>query len=129
MILDTSALAALLFGEPDAERFLLAMSSADDLQIAAPTLVEAAIVVEARHGPEAVADLHALLADLLVEVVPFEEEHAVIAGRAWSRFGKGRHPAALNLGDTYSYALSEATGQPLLFKGADFTQTDVRAAI
>lgn len=127
MILDTSALVTVLFGEADAERYLAVMAEADELQIAAPSLVEAAIVVEARFGPEAALDLHALLADLSVEVVPFTEEQALIASRAWSRFGKGRHAAGLNLGDIYAYALSEASGQALLFKGDDFAQTDVRA--
>ena len=128
MIIDTSALVAVILGEPDAEAHLRAMSTADDLSVSASTLVEALIVVEARQGPEASADLQALLADLEATVVPFDEDQANAAAGAWARFGKGRHPACLNLGDTFSYALARTTGEPLLFKGDDFSKTDVARA-
>ena len=128
MIIDTSALVAVILGEPDAEAHLRAMSTADDLSVSASTLVEALIVVEARQGPEASADLQALLADLEATVVPFDEDQANAAAGAWARFGKGRHPASLNLGDTFSYALARTTGEPLLFKGDDFSKTDVARA-
>jgi ribonuclease VapC len=128
MIVDTSALVAVILGEPDAEAHLRAMATADDLSLSASTLVEALIVVEARQGPEASADLQALLADIEASVIPLSEEQANAAAEAWARFGKGRHPAGLNLGDTFSYALAKTTGEPLLFKGDDFTKTDIARA-
>jgi ribonuclease VapC len=91
-------------------------------------LAEAYIVAEARQGREAATDLAALLADLDVDVVPFDEEQAEFASSAWRRFGKGRHPAGLNLGDTFSYALAASRGETLLFKGKDFAATDIPAA-
>lgn len=129
LCVDTSALLAVIFGEPDAERYLAALGSASELGVSAATLAEALIVAEARQGPEASADLHALLADLECDVLPLDEEQTVVAHRAWARFGKGRHPASLNLGDCYSYAAAKVWGRPLLFKGADFAQTDIGAAL
>lgn len=129
LCVDTSALLAVILGEPDAERFLDAMASAAELSVSAATLTEALIVAEAKQGPEASADLHALLADLECEVLPFDEEQATLAHRAWERFGTGRHAASLNLGDCYSYAAARSLGRPLLFKGADFSQTDIGAAL
>ena len=129
MIADTSALVAVILGEEDAELYLDAMSSASRLGISAASLLEASMVVEARQGTEASHDLQALLADLEAEVVPCDEEQAQWALEAWRRFGKGRHPAALNFGDCLAYACAAATGEPLLFKGRDFTQTDVPSAL
>ena len=128
MIVDTSALVAVILGEPDAEAHLRTMMSADSLAVSAAMLTEALIVVEARQGREAASDLAALLADLEVEVVAFDEHQSEAAASAWRRFGRGRHPAALNLGDTYSYALAADRGEPLLFKGRDFAATDVLQA-
>ncbi len=128
MIVDTSALVAVLTGEPDAERLLDLMIGADRLAVSAATLVEASIVLESRWGPEAVSDLHALLADLEAEVLPVDEQQALTAARAWRRFGKGRHPASLNLGDLFSYAAASSQGEALLFTGDDFTQTDLPEA-
>lgn len=128
MIVDTSALVAVILGEPDAERYLDAMAAADELSVSAASLVEALIVVEAKQGPEASDDLQALLAELEAQVEPLDESQAILASRAWRRFGKGRHPAGLNLGDTFAYALATATGRPLLYKGADFDATDVAKA-
>lgn len=128
MIVDTSALVSVICGEPDAERYLGAMASADSVSLSAATLAEALIVVEARQGREAASDLGALLADLQAEVIAFDERQAEAAASAWRRFGKGRHPAGLNLGDTFSYALAVAVGEPLLFKGRDFVATDVQQA-
>ena len=125
MILDSSALASVILGEDDAESMLALMSSAPELAISAATLVECAIILEARQGPEASADLEALLADLECRVLPFDEEQARLAIAAWRRFGKGRHRAALNLGDCYSYAAAAKLGEPLLCKGEDFRQTDL----
>lgn len=128
MIVDTSALVAVILGEPDAEAHLRAMTSADDLSVSAATLAEALIVVAARQGPEASADLQALLADVEASVIPFDETQANAAAEAYGRFGKGKHPAGLNLGDAYSYALAKTTGEPLLFKGDDFSKTDIPRA-
>lgn len=129
MILDTSALMAVILGESDAEHLLSEMSSAPELAVSAATVVEAAIVAEAKGGSEAADDLQALLADLECRVVPVDEEHADAAVEAWRRFGKGRHSAALNLGDCFAYAAAKVVGRPLLYKGDDFRQTDIRAAI
>ncbi len=128
MIVDTSALVAVILGEPEAETCLATMARADSLGLSAATLTEALIVVEARQGREAAADLVALLAELEADVVSLDEAQAEAAASAWRRFGKGRHPAALNLGDTFSYALAASRGEPLLFKGRDFAATDVSQA-
>jgi ribonuclease VapC len=123
---DTSALVAVIFGEPDAEAFLAAlMRHAGDIVIGAATLVETGIVVEAKQGPEAASDLRLLLERLAVRVVDFDHEQATAALAGWRRFGKGRHQAALNLGDCYTYALAKTHGTPVLFKGDDFSQTDI----
>ena len=127
-VVDTSALLAVVFGEPDASRYAEAML-ADQVVVSAATLVEASIVVEARQGPEAVRDLTLLLEEVGAEVAPLDEEAAALAVAAWRRFGRGRHPAGLNLGDCYSYATAVGRGEPLLFKGDDFAATDVTAAI
>lgn len=127
MILDASALMAIILGEPDAEHVLSLMSGAAELGVSAATVVEAVIVAEAKGGREAADDLEALLADLECVIVPLDEDQAVVAAEAWRRFGKGRHPAALNLGDCFSYGAAKALGRPLLFKGDDFAQTDISA--
>lgn len=127
--LDTSALAAVVFGEPEAEQVLAVMvRAAGDLTLSAATAVEAGIVIEARQGPDATRDLHVLLTRLRVTTVPVDEHQAAAAVAAWRRFGKGRHPAGLNLGDCFSYALATTSGASLLFKGDDFQRTDVAAA-
>lgn len=104
------------------------MTRTDRLAVSAATLVEASIVLDATWGPEAVTDLHALLADLDADVLPVDEQQALTAAQTWRRFGKGHHSAALNLGDLFSYAAASNQGEPLLFKGKDFTQTDLPAA-
>ena len=128
MIVDTSALVAVILGEPDAEGYLRTMSGAESLAVSAATLTEALIVVEARQGRDAASDLAALLAELEAEIVSLDEAQAELAVAAWRRFGKGRHPAALNFGDAFSYALAAARGEALLFKGDDFAATDVTQA-
>ena len=125
---DTSALVAVVLGESDAERFLVAMS-ADDAAVATVSVVEAAIVVEARQGPDAARDLQLLIDGAIERVVPVEQEHAAAAVAAWRRFGKGRHPAGLNFGDCFAYALADVEGLPLLYKGDDFGQTDIAAVL
>ncbi|WP_341924550.1 type II toxin-antitoxin system VapC family toxin [Nocardioides psychrotolerans] len=125
MILDSSAIVAIVQGEPEARLFARLIEGASTLQIAAPTFVETAVVL-GRGRREGVDDL---LTGFGVEVVPFTLEHAEAARVAYARYGKGSgSPARLNLGDCFSYALATVSGQPLLFKGDDFTHTDVVAA-
>lgn len=129
MILDSSALVAILFKEPEALRFAEAIGASEAIAIAAPTMLETAMVVEARAGREMGERLDALMAEIGPDVVPFTAEHAALAREGWRRYGKGRHPAGLNLGDCFAYALAKSRNEPLLFKGDDFAQTDVKAAI
>lgn len=129
MILDSSALIAILFKEQEAARFTSAILEAGDVAIGAPTLVEATMVAEGRSRSGMRDRLDALMTAIQPEVVPFTAEHATLACEAWRRFGKGRHPAGLNLGDCFAYALAQARGEPLLFKGQDFVRTDVKVAI
>lgn len=128
--LDTSALAAVVFGEPDAAHFAAVMlASTGDCLLSAATLVEAGIVVEAKQGPSAAQDLRLLVDQIGAEVVPVDSAAASVALGAWQRFGNGRHPAALNLGHCFAYAVAKIAGAPLLFKGDDFTKTDIAHAI
>lgn len=131
MVVDTSILVAIVFGEPDAEVFKLALRSAapGTIVMSAVTAVEAAMVVEARHGADGARDLEALISTLSIRVEAVNDAQAGVAKEAWSRFGKGRHPAGLNLGDLFPYALARTTGDSLLFKGDDFNRTDVRSAL
>jgi ribonuclease VapC len=127
MVVDTSALAAILFDEPDAEQFEAAIESDPVRLISAATLVEASLVVDKRFGEVGRNELDALLLEAGFEVVAFSQEQANIAREALRTYGKGSHPAALNLGDCFAYALAQTSGEPLLFKGQDFPRTDVRA--
>jgi ribonuclease VapC len=130
VVVDTSAVSAVVFGEPDAEILLSVMlANAGDLQMSAGTAVEVGIVVEARQGAEATKDLGILMDRLGIATVPVDRVQAEAAVAAWRRFGKGRHPANLNLGDCFSYALAKLTAAPLLFKGRDFGQTDITSAL
>ena len=130
MVVDTSALVAIVLGEDDAEHYLAAMTAASQgLQVSAVSATEAAIVVEARQGQAAAQDLDLLLESSGAQIATCDVAQVRAAIAAWRRFGKGRHPAALNLGDCFSYALARVTGEPLLYKGKDFSQTDVQAAL
>ena len=128
MIIDTSAVLAVLFGEPDAGRYEGAIAAAWPRRMSVVALLEAAMVVESRGGAAAGQELDMLLEKSAVELVSVTPEHANAARRAWRRFGKGNHPAALNFGDCFAYALARTAGEPLLFKGRDFAQTDIEAA-
>ena len=128
MIVDTSAILAVVLSEPDAKRYEDAIAAAWPCRMSAVALLEAAMVVESRGGAAAGHELDVLLEKAAVELVPATPEHANAARRAWRRFGRGNHPAALNFGDCFAYALAEATGEPLLFKGNDFARTDVESA-
>ena len=128
MIVDSSAVLAILFSEPDARRHAGAITAASPCRMSVANVLEASIVAEARSGDTAAHELDTLLQTAEVELVPVTLEHLEAARRAWRRFGKGNHPAALNFGDCFAYALAESMGEPLLFKGEDFTRTDIEAA-
>ena len=128
MIIDTSAILAILLREPEAERFERAISAASSRRISAATLLEATIVLESRFGPAAAHELDAFLRRAQIELEPVTPEQAQTARQAWRRFGKGNHPAGLNFGDCFTYALAQATREPLLFKGGDFELTNIPAA-
>ena len=128
MVLDTSALVAVLFDEPERHDFVRKIAAARRRLISSATLLECSIVVESRRGEAAGRELDLFLHRALVETVAVDVEQAELARAAWRRYGKGRHAAGLNFGDLFAYALARATGEDLLFKGDDFTQTDIVAA-
>ena len=128
MIVDTSAVLAILFHEPDAAHFARAIALASSRRMSVAALLETTIVLESRSGAAAGYELDAFLQEAKIELEPVTPEHAQAARRAWRRFGKGNHPAGLNFGDCFVYALAEATREPLLFKGRDFELTDVEIA-
>ena len=128
MVIDSSAILAILQDEPERQSFNQAIATAQQRRLSAASLVEITIVVETRFGSQGQRNLDLFLATAAIEVVAFERQQAELARAAFQRFGKGRHPAGLNLGDCYAYALAQALGAPLLFKGNDFSHTDVRVA-
>ena len=125
MIVDTSALIAILRGEPGAIALREKLLQAAEPRISAGTLLEARMVAERDGG---VMDLNALLSAAGVEIVPVDEAQVDAAHDGFRRFGKGRHPAGLNYGDCFAYGLARLLGEPLLFKGEDFSLTDVDPA-
>ena len=127
MIVETSAIVAILFRESEAERYEKAILEAQNCRMSVVSYLEAAIVLESRNGIAAGHDLDTLLNEMGIELEPVNLDQAQGARRAWQRFGKGNHPAGLNFGDCFSYALAEATREPLLFKGQDFALTDIEA--
>lgn len=129
MIVDTSALAAILLDEPDAPEFGRALARARTRLISAVTRVEIAMVIESRKRDRGRSDLESLLRTIPIETVAVTDQHAEIAIEAFRRYGKGRHRAALNIGDCFAYALAKATDLPLLYKGSDFSRTDIRPAL
>ena len=130
MIVDTSALFAIMAGEPERSDLLAAIQAAPSVLISAATYVELGVVIDARGDPLDSRALDDLLRNLGVEVAPVTEEQATVARAAYRDFGRGSgHPARLNVADCFSYALSRVSGEPLLFKGDDFTHTDVQPAV
>ncbi len=125
MVLDTSAILAILFGEIDAAEFASAIELAPVRMMSAATLLEASIVIDARKGEEGARDLDLFIYRAGVEIVPVDIEQVEVARLAWRKFGKGRHVAALNYGDCFAYALARVSNSPLLYKGDDFRQTDI----
>ena len=128
MIIDASAVIAVLLREPDAEHYETTITDAPVARMSVANFLEAAIVLEGRGGTPRAADLDRLIERAGIELHPVTEDHARRAREAWRRFGKGNHPAGLNFGDCFAYALAEAMREPLLFKGDDFSRTDIDAA-
>ena len=129
MIVDTSALVAVILKESDYRRFLEKMVDAQSIRLSAVNYMEASMVLLTRRGDEAIEELNQLLVETNIQVVPVDLDQSRLAIAAFRQYGKGRHPAGLNFGDCFSYALAKDAGQPLLFKGTDFSRTDIEAAI
>ena len=125
MVIDTSAIMAILLREPEAKALAALIETAPSRLLSAASLLEAAMVIEARKGAEGGRDLDLLIYRGEIEIVAVDREQAEVARIAWRRFGKGRHPAALNYGDCFAYALAKVSGAPLLFKVGDFSLTDI----
>lgn len=125
MVLDSSALVAIFLREPEREWFLDLILRSHACRISAVSLVETGIVLEVRRGAVAAHELDRFLERAAVEIVAVDAQQASLALTAWRKYGKGRHPAGLNLGDCFSYALSRSCGEPLLAKGVDFARTDL----
>ena len=128
MIVDSSAVVAILLSEADADHLANKLAGAPRLRMSAATYLEVSIVMENKGGPRAGYELDDFIANTEIEIVPLTLEQAEAARIAWRRFGKGNHPARLNFGDCFSYALAKISGEPLLFKGNDFAQTDIEPA-
>ena len=125
MVIDTSALIAILLGEPEADALARAIANDSKRLASAFTALEASIVIEAKKGEAGGRELDLLFHRARIEIVAMNAEQYEIARLGWRIYGKGRHPAGLNIGDCCSYALSKYSGEPLLFKGNDLTKTDV----
>lgn len=128
MVLDTSAIIAILFGEPEQQQFIDKIQSASSRLLSAVSFVESSIVLVRELDWNGIEDLDQLIRKAEIDVVSVDREQALAARQAYRRFGKGPHPAGLNFGDCFAYALSQTSGEPLLFKGNDFHHTDVAAA-
>lgn len=125
MIIDTSALVAIFLGEPERKLFLERILQAETKLISAANSLETGIVLEARRGEATGREFDLFVVRAKLEVVSVDAEQAEIARSAWRKYGKGRHPAGLNFGDCFAYALAKITGEKLLAKGEDFRLTDV----
>lgn len=128
MIVDSSAVVAILLGESGADRLSNKLTLDPQPRMSAATYLELSIVMENKGGPRAGYELDDFIANSEIQIIPLTPEQAEAARIAWRRFGKGNHPAKLNFGDCFSYALAKTTGEPLLFKGNDFAQTDIEPA-
>ena len=125
MVLDTSAILAILFGEKESLSMVRAVNKESSRLVSASSELEASMVITARYGDDGTRELELLLYKLGCEIVPFTHDQSVLAFEGWRRYGKGRHPAGLNYGDCCTYGLCLSAGEPLLFKGNDFNQTDL----
>ena len=128
MVIDTSALLAILQNEPERRPFNEEIATADNRLVSAATYVECSMIVESRYGAEGVRDLDHFIARAQITIVPVDAEQARIARDAFRRYGKGRHRARLNYGDCMTYATARVADRPLLFVGDDFARTDIEAA-
>jgi ribonuclease VapC len=129
MILDTSPLVAILAKEPDSERYVSAISHAPRCRMSAGNFLELSIVIEGQFGADVLRQCDALIRRISIVIEPVTIDQAHVARQAFHDFGKGRHPAGLNFGDCFAYALAKITGEPLLFKGEDFKDTDIVSAL
>lgn len=128
MVIDTSALIAILTDEPERRSFNEKIEAAEARLVSSATLLETALVIEGKRGEAGGRELDLLAHRAALTIVPFDQDQLDVARRAFRQFGKGRHPAGLNLGDCFAYALAAATGEALLFKGGDFALTDIDQA-
>ena len=126
MVVDTSALMAILLGEPETRTFARLLAGDAKKLMSSFNALECSIVIEARKGEAGARELDLLIHRTRIEIVPLTTDHIEIALNAWRTFGKGNHPAGLNIGDCCAYALARYSGEPLLFKGNDFDQTDIQ---
>lgn len=129
MVIDTFALVAILGDEPERRAFNEAIEAAATRRVSAASFVETSIVIESRYGGDGLRDLDLFVERAGIELVAVDVEQARVARLGFSRFGKGRHPAPLNFGDCFAYALARVLGETLLFKGSDFSKTDVSSAL
>lgn len=129
MVIDTSALLAILRDEAERRTFNEAIEAAATRSLSVANWVEVSMVIEARTGADGLRDLDLFIDRAGIDLVPLDQEQGKAARRAFSRFGKGRHPAGLNFGDCFAYALAKHLSEPLLFKGGDFAKTDVVPAV
>ena len=129
MVIDTSAILAILLGEPESEVFMQALAEDTKRLTSAVSALEAAIVIHNRKGPAGARELDLLIFTAGIVTVSMNEEQVRLAKEAYVKFGKGHHPAALNMGDCCSYALSRLSGEPLLYKGDDFSKTDISSCL
>ena len=125
MVIDTSALVAIFLSEPERQSFLDDIIAAETRLVSAATVLEAGRVLETRRGESAGREFDLFVVRANLQIIPVDAEQADLARSAWRKYGKGRHPAALNFADCFSYALAKATGEPLLAKGTGFASTDV----
>ncbi len=129
MVVDTSALIAILLGEPETESFVRALAGDPKRMISAFNALESGIVIEARKGEAGGRELDLFLHRARIEIIALNSDQVEIGLSAWRKYGKGNHPAGLNIGDCCAYALAKYSGEPLLFRGKDFSQTDIRSVI
>lgn len=128
MVVDASALLAILFSEPERRAFSLALSHASSALLSPVNWYEAAVKAES-HGTRELTALESVMQRIGIQIVPIDEGQMQLAHGAWRKYGKGRHRAGLNMGDCFAYALAKQRGEPLLFKGNDFIHTDIKSAL
>ena len=128
MVIDTSAVIAILWEEPEAQELRVKIASDTIRLMAAPSVLETTMVLVPRKGEKALEYLDQVFTTAEINIISFNNEHYKTAREAWLQYGRGRHPASLNFGDCFSYALAKYTQQPLLFKGYDFSKTDLPRA-